>query len=274
VNFLHELELRLLLLLGYFAIVFLVEAIATADEKNTFRNVLFNISHGVIYNVIDVSAGAYLTLWLVLLVKRVPFAGFIDLRLSDHGALWAALLLSFLSLAVYDFFYYWMHRLQHASRWLWAEHELHHSEEHMNVTTGVRHHHLEILLKNVLISLPLAILFRVPNITVILSLVLSGLFIYFIHANARIGLGPLNRVFANPQVHRIHHSKLPQHIDKNFAAYFPLWDVLFGTYYHPKRGEYPPVGLVSGRTVHSVWEAAWMPFVTWAKMLRKAKSVA
>jgi len=94
---------------------------------------------------------------------------------------------------------------------------------------------------------------------------------YFIHLNSRISLGPLTPIIAGPQTHRIHHSKLPEHIDKNFAAIFPLWDVIFGTYYHPKRGECPPCGLASGETVHSFRYALLMPFITWVKMLKRGK---
>ena len=41
--------------------------------------------------------------------------------------------------------------------------------------------------------------------------------------------------------------------DKNFAAYFPIWDVLFGTYWHPRKGEFPPTGLHSGERIESIW---------------------
>jgi sterol desaturase/sphingolipid hydroxylase (fatty acid hydroxylase superfamily) len=62
---------------------------------------------------------------------------------------------------------------------------------------------------------------------------------FLIHANLKLSLGPLSWLVDGPQVHRIHHSQLPQHFDRNFAAFFPIWDVLFGTYYHPARGEFP-----------------------------------
>jgi sterol desaturase/sphingolipid hydroxylase (fatty acid hydroxylase superfamily) len=36
-------------------------------------------------------------------------------------------------------------------------------------------------------------------------------------------------LLTSPQYHRIHHSLKPAHFDKNFAAWFPLWDILFRT---------------------------------------------
>ena len=57
---------------------------------------------------------------------------------------------------VIDFLYYWFHRLQHVSSVLWAQHQVHHSEQSLNITTNNRHHWLEELLRVFLILLPLA----------------------------------------------------------------------------------------------------------------------
>ncbi|MBK8742853.1 MAG: hypothetical protein IPM02_26780 [Betaproteobacteria bacterium] len=38
----------------------------------------------------------------------------------------------------------------------------------------------------------------------------------------------------SPAAHRIHHSIEQPHRDRNFAALFPVWDVLFGTYVRPR----------------------------------------
>jgi hypothetical protein len=36
---------------------------------------------------------------------------------------------------------------------------------------------------------------------------------------------------------------ISRNIAKNFVAFFPIWDILFGTYYHPARDEFPPTGV-------------------------------
>ena len=201
----------------------------------------------------------------------MPGKGLISLPVSDRGILPFAIILAFTSSILRDFFYYWFHRLQHASRWLWAQHALHHSDECMNVTTTWRHHWLEMPMETVAVIVPAAILFKPPIVTIPLAYLITQGMSYFIHLNSRISLGPLTPIIAGPQTHRIHHSKLPEHIDKNFAAIFPLWDVIFGTYYHPKKGECPPCGLASGETVHSFRYALLMPFITWVKMLKRRK---
>lgn len=46
--------------------------------------------------------------------------------------------------------------------------------------------------------------------------------------------GVWSKVFPSPAHHHVHHSCHPDHLDKNFAFMFPLWDVLFGTYIMPE----------------------------------------
>jgi sterol desaturase/sphingolipid hydroxylase (fatty acid hydroxylase superfamily) len=75
-------------------------------------------------------------------------------------------------------------------------------------------------------------------------------------------------LWCGPQIHRIHHSVLPQHRDKNYAVWFPLWDVLFGTYYHPARDEFPPTGVKGETEIKSLWEAETYTLRQWWKFLR------
>ena len=59
-----------------------------------------------------------------------------------------------------------------------------------------------------------------------------------------LSYGPvLSRVFISPAQHQIHHSKAPQHFDKNFGFIFAFWDVWFGSLYVPRAKEHIDVGL-------------------------------
>ena len=51
----------------------------------------------------------------------------------------------------------------------------------------------------------------------------------FYHANVRLNLGPLRYILVTPQSHRVHHSREPEHRDKNFGFIFCIWDRIFGT---------------------------------------------
>ena len=63
------------------------------------------------------------------------------------------LLIAFLPLLLYDFFYYWFHRFQHANSWLWEQHKLHQSDQSLNVMTTYRHNWLEQFFKSLLVAL-------------------------------------------------------------------------------------------------------------------------
>jgi sterol desaturase/sphingolipid hydroxylase (fatty acid hydroxylase superfamily) len=58
------------------------------------------------------------------------------------------------------------------------------------------------------------------------------------------------------------------HFDQNFAAFFPIWDVLFGTYHYPKRDEYPSTGVHGEKEVQTLWEGATLAFREWHRMFR------
>ena len=64
----------------------------------------------------------------------------------------------------------------------------------------------------------------------------------------------------NPQYHRIHHSILPEHRDKNFCKLLPLIDVIFGTAWKPAADEFPPTGLVPSEKPATLLDDFLWPF--------------
>lgn len=51
---------------------------------------------------------------------------------------WPPLLMWLFALLAWDFGFYWLHRLHHRFRVLWAVHVVHHQGEHFNLSLGVR----------------------------------------------------------------------------------------------------------------------------------------
>lgn len=252
----------------FFAGGFVIERLAPVD-KITVRDRLLNSACGVLFGVVDILAAFYLGYILGPVIAH-PL---ITIPFSDHHHVIFAFLLTLFWAGVRDFLYYWFHRCQHASKWLWAEHALHHSDTAVNVTTAVRHHWLEMPLNLLFIAAPLGILFKPPAMTVPIAYVWVYFIGYLIHCNVRLNAGPLAKIVVSPQNHRIHHSREARHINKNFAQFFSFWDVIFGTYYAPAAEEFPQTGLCSGETVHSLAGAAFMPFRMWAQMLRPSGEV-
>jgi sterol desaturase/sphingolipid hydroxylase (fatty acid hydroxylase superfamily) len=163
-------------------------------------------------------------------------------KVSAYSSI-VALALVFLNMFIFDFFYYWFHRLQHAIPGLWRFHAVHHSIKELNSVMSF-HHPLEDLIRIIPIALPLALLVRFEEMPVIP--IVSAFFSawgYFIHMDSRVNFGPGRMFLTDGHYHRIHHSEREEHHNRNFAAFFPFWDWFFGTVHMPARDEYPTVGL-------------------------------
>lgn len=134
------------------------------------------------------------------------------------------------------------HVAQHKVPALWAMHSLHHSDPEMCALTANRHFWGDQLIKQVTVwTLPALII--TPTAQVFGAYALISVYHYFVHANLRVDFGRWSWLLNSPAYHRRHHSSLPEHYDSNFAALFPAFDVLIGTYHRPDG--WPPSGLPS-----------------------------
>jgi sterol desaturase/sphingolipid hydroxylase (fatty acid hydroxylase superfamily) len=250
----------------------LFELFAPVSCSQSFRAWVFKFKLLVVFTAISTILVALVTP-LVRAVATSFGGGWFRLSLGEGYA--AQLTQVVLAIFIFDFFYYWLHRLQHRSWFLWQEHKLHHADQHLDVITAGLHHWLEALLRALFISVPIAITFDIPPTTVALSSALVGLWGGLKHLNFRLSLGPLTPVLVGPQLHRIHHSVMPEHRDRNFAAFFPIYDLLFGTYCAPRTGEWPNTGLPDRDWPRSLGQAAiwplrpwWSASVTWCRAFR------
>ncbi len=133
-----------------------------------------------------------------------------------------------LALIAADFTYYWMHRLEHEHRILWASHSIHHSSEDYNLTVGFRLCLIEPLFEWIFL-LPM-ILIGFNPFQAIIALTLVAQYQHWIHTEYIGNLGWLDRWFNTPSTHRVHHGSNQQYLDKNYGGVLMVWDKLFGTY--------------------------------------------
>lgn len=165
----------------------------------------------------------------------------------------------FLILIIGNVIYYWMHRAQHQVPVLWRFHKVHHSIREMSATTSY-HHFTEDLLQYVVVIVPMAFLLGVESGPVPwIFLAIARTQHLFIHSSTAIDIGPLRFIIGENRFHRIHHSLEARHFGKNFGTATPLWDVLFGTAYFPRAGEWPEVGLSRVPEPQTVAEYLMMP---------------
>lgn len=155
-----------------------------------------------------------------------------------------------------DFLMYWNHRLFHRG-WFWKVHAVHHSPEELDWLVSARIHPLNDLPNKLVTVLPM--LFLGVDLKLFAVVIpFMQLWTVSLHANLPFGFGPLAYVITTPRYHRWHHTSAPEGIDKNFAGLFPIWDIVFGTFYLPKGvqphsfgagGDVVPTGFV-GQLLH------------------------
>jgi sterol desaturase/sphingolipid hydroxylase (fatty acid hydroxylase superfamily) len=124
------------------------------------------------------------------------------------------------------------HRLLHAIPWLWRVHRVHHSDPLVDVTTTLRQHPFEGFVRFLFILAP-AWALGLPAEAVAGYRALSALVGLAEHINVRLW-HPLDRALSwlacTPNMHKLHHSRLPQETDSNFGNLFSLYDRVFRTF--------------------------------------------
>ena len=144
-----------------------------------------------------------------------------------------------LAMIVGEFGFYWGHRWSHEWKWLWRFHAVHHSAEHIQFLVNTRAHPVDAVFTRLC---GLTLLYATglaspvgdhPALVPAVVLFVGSLWSYFIHANIRWRLGPLEEVLSSPAFHHWHHTR-EDHRDRNYASMLPIYDRLFGTFYLPK----------------------------------------
>lgn len=194
----------------------------TTDTLYWFFNAIFqNAAYKFILILLLTSLYSFNTIELLFINGNAPIANF---------PLWIQVLMLLL---ITDFLQYWMHRIFH-TKLIWKFHAIHHSSKHVDWLSAARFHPINFLVYITFIN---AIVFSVGFNPAVYMLLLPFNMIYpsFVHSNLNWTLGPFRYFLASPVFHRWHHTSLEEGGNKNFAPTFPFLDILFGTYYEPKK---------------------------------------
>lgn len=268
----------LLIPIGPVVVLSLIERLfPPAGPRKSLRQWFLHLHIHVFYIFMAGIAAALNAVALSALARHFGFhPGLLDLRFATGKGLLVLTAAVWVSMVLGDFFFYWFHRALHKSKILWQHHKLHHMDEQLEAITLNRQNWIEVFIAALLIFAPVTLLFKLdkPDPTQLGLLAASvatvfGTFLGIGHMNVRFQVGKASVLYCSPQIHRIHHSCLPQHQDKNFAFALPLWDVLFGTYYAPSRDEFPPTGVEGEKDIQSFWEAQIFTQREWWRMFRQ-----
>lgn len=137
-----------------------------------------------------------------------------------------------LSVLLLDMLIYWQHRLFHTVPFLWRFHKMHHADSHVDTTTGLRFHPVEIAISLGVKALAVALL-GIPAIAIVVFEVALNGFALFNHANIRISQKWDDRigwVLITQRLHRIHHSQAKTESNSNYGFSVSWWDRLFKSF--------------------------------------------
>jgi sterol desaturase/sphingolipid hydroxylase (fatty acid hydroxylase superfamily) len=146
----------------------------------------------------------------------------------DALPVWSVWLLVFVLL---DFSNFVRHKVLH-SKFLWGLHALHHSDEHLTWTTNYRVHVLEVIVSK-MVGLALIGALFLPAEIVAVAVLVRSFYSCFVHCQIGLSFGWFDRVLGSPNYHHWHHADIPEAYGKNLALMFPVWDIIFGSYYNP-----------------------------------------
>lgn len=177
-------------------------------------------------------------------------------QLADNLWVWC------LAFVLYDFCYYWNHRLGHEVNIFWAAHVVHHSSEEYNLSTALRQSSSSIF--SWIFYLPLAVIGFTPQMIIAVA-ALNLIYQFWVHTRHVPKLGWYEWIFVTPSNHRVHHAQNQVYIDRNYGGVFIIWDRLFGSFQEELEQEKPIYGI---RKALKSWNPLWANVHVYAQLVK------
>ena len=219
---------RMAILVGGLLLFWIIEGAIPLFSLNYKKNKLRHAGVNLVFTVIHLIIHTFLALLIIKLSDWCLQAGF-GLVYWFNANILATIFIGVLAL---DFSSWLVHLVMHKVPLLWRFHLIHHSDTNVDVTTGLRHHPGDSLLRGVFFLL-LIFVSGAPMYSVMIYQTLVVLSTAFTHANIR--LNPLlDKVLSffliSPNMHKVHHHWKQPYTDSNYGAVFSIWDRLLGTF--------------------------------------------
>ncbi len=159
-----------------------------------------------------------------------------------HLPVWADVAIVVLGL---DFTFYVAHRAMHRYPIFWRFHVIHHSDPVLDVTTTIRQHPGESVIRYAFMAVSACALGASPGSFAIYRAwsVLNGL---SEHCNVRLPVWldtALSLIITTPNTHKIHHSRQVRYTDSNYGNITIIFDRIFATFTPSRLGTNISYGL-------------------------------
>jgi sterol desaturase/sphingolipid hydroxylase (fatty acid hydroxylase superfamily) len=126
---------------------------------------------------------------------------------------------------------YAFHFLSHKVPLLWRLHRVHHCDVHLDVSSALRTHPLELIASSAFV-IPIVVVGGLSPVVLAVYETVEVFVNMLTHANVRLPnvVEHYARVlFVTPGLHRLHHSAFQPETDSNYGNVFSFWDRLFST---------------------------------------------
>jgi len=231
-------------ILGVMAAIALVEVVIPLHRRNRWNSRHLGPNLGLTF--ITFATNLFFNAAIVLSLLWLQTQG-LGLFNSLHVPILAETIIVVVAL---DFSFYIAHVLMHALPTFWRVHGVHHSDPAVDVTTTIRQHPLEGLIRYAFVALAAFPLGASPAAFAIYR-TLSAIGGLLEHANIALPhwlSSTLSWITTWPDMHKVHHSSDRLLTDTNYGNLLSLWDRLFGTFTPAQHGREVTYGLVGTDT--------------------------
>jgi len=237
----NEGAIRITIFAAFLSAFFIIENSLPARTKSDNLKFWTRVANNLSFSAINTAMLRLLPFLLAtnaaLFAEQHQIGLLNQIQSKETDPLWLILLCVIgLDLAIY-----WQHRLFHKIPWLWRLHRVHHSDTHLDTTSALRFHPVEIFL-SMLIKTSLTLLLGLPFIAIVIFEITLNASAIFNHANIKLPRHLENivrKVIVTPAMHRIHHSTIMSDSNSNFGFCLSFWDRIFHSYTEKSRSSNP-----------------------------------
>lgn len=190
-------------------------------KKHAFVNLGFTLIHLIIHS--------FLALIIIKISDWCTSNNFGLIQFFKVGLIGSIVITFF----ILDFFVGWLvHFTEHKIPLLWRFHVIHHADNNVDVTTGLRHHPIESILRGLFFFMGIFVA-GAPMYAVMIYQTILIFATGFTHANISLPKKIdhfISYFLISPNMHKVHHHYKQPFTDSNYGAVLSIWDRVLGTF--------------------------------------------
>lgn len=219
---------RMAFLVGGLLLFWIIEGAIPLAALTYKKTKLRHASVNFVFTVLHLAIHTVLAILIIKLCDWCAASRFGIVYWLHAGIFWTIVI----GVLALDFSSWLVHIVMHKIRFLWRFHLIHHTDTNVDVTTGLRHHPGDSLLRGFSFLL-LIFISGAPVYAVMIYQTLVVVSTAFTHANINLPVKfdkALSFILISPNMHKVHHHWKQPYTDSNYGAVFSIWDRVLGTF--------------------------------------------